>query len=232
MHEEKPTLLDRVPVPSQRAVSGLKLTLYVVIALGAVWLCASVVVLVVQSHDRDAQIRDLRSTVETGQSVNAAQDEALKEANRRLEEAGQEPVSVPPTPATQGEPGATGERGATGPQGPRGYPGATGPQGVPGATGKRGARGFTGLDGPTGPQGPEGPAGPPGEQGPKGDQGPVGDQGPKGDPGATGDTGPQGPAGSVVPGNYLCHDGQYMVGFTVNPNGTATPVCQQLLIGP
>jgi len=36
----------------------------------------------------------------------------------------------------------------------------------------------------------------------------------------------------VVPGDYLCPDGQYMAGFTVNPDGTAIPVCRQLLLGP
>lgn len=110
------------------------------------------------------------------QATNAAQDAALDEANRRLIEAGEQPVPTPePGPAgAVGQPGATGATGASGPRGPRGPQGV---RGEPGATGKAGA---------VGPQGPSGPQGPKGEPGAAGQQGPAGADGTDGQDGADG----------------------------------------------
>lgn len=197
------------------------------ILLGAVvlvWLVVSVIVLVIKYNDFGDTVTDLRSALQQQQSTNTAQDEALKEANRRLAEAGQPPVSVPPSPA---EPGAT---GATGQQGPRGYPGPQGATGATGATGPAGARGPRGLTGATGATGNQGVAGPPGPQGPTGEPGHDGKDGAAGERGPQGEQGPAGPPGSVTPGDYLCADGQVMTGFSVHADGSANVVCQPQIL--
>lgn len=121
-------MLDRLPVPSQRTVRWMALAVGLLIAAGLVWLIASVVVLLSGYGDLNRSVDHLRST-------NAAQDEALDEANERLVEAGEQPVPVPDTPAEPGEPGEPGDPGETGPMGPRGRNRADGSARVPGAAG-------------------------------------------------------------------------------------------------
>jgi hypothetical protein len=214
---DRKTLLDRAPVPSQRVVRFMAGAAMGLALLLLVWLVGSVIVLAIRTNHNGDKIDSLQST-------NAAQDEALKEANRRLEQAGEPTVAVPDTPAPSpqpGEPGASGEPGA---MGPRGYPGATGATGPQGPEGKRGPRGFTGLDGPVGVKGDPGATGQQGEQGPPG---PQGDPGPKGEQGNQGPQGDTGPAGTANPGTYSCPDGQVVVGFTVSGDGSVNLSCQQ-----
>jgi hypothetical protein len=218
------TVLDRLPVPSPRAVHRLGVVVGVLALVTGIGLVVSVVVLAERFHAYSDTTKDLRDTVTQMQATNVAQDQALKEANRRLAQAGQPPVPVPEAPTP--EPGAQGDqgpRGETGPQGPAGPPGPAGPQG---STGKRGPRGFTGLDGPVGSTGNPGPRGEQGPPGPKGDQGPAGadgQPGPKGDPG---DPGPQGPAGPAGP---TCPDGFHTEAATIvtieHPTGEPALVC-------
>jgi hypothetical protein len=209
------------PVPSETVI---RLTVLAILVAGLVlMLLIGVRLYVLSQNDREQaeQIGRLEGT-------NSAQDEALAEANRRLEEAGEPPVEVPATPAP-GEQGETGEQGDTGETGPRGLTGATGPQGPRGEAGKRGPRGFTGIDGPVGPAGP---AGADGATGPQGPQGPKGEPGP---PGADGEQGPQGergPAGTANPGVYQCPDGHVLTGFTISEGGGVTLSCQQSVLLP
>lgn len=207
MNEEHPTLLDRAPVPSRRVVSGMTTGLVMLVALGVIGLVAAAIWLVVRVNDM--------------QATNTAQDAAIREANERLVDAGEPPVTVPPTPSEpeQGEPGETGEAGPAGPAGPRGLPGV---DGTDGQDGKRGPRGFTGIDGTQGPPGADGATGPQGAQGP---QGPKGEAGPPGPAGEQGPQGATGPAGTANPGTYNCGDGQVLIGFTVNGDGGVSLNC-------
>lgn len=232
MNQEHPTILERAPVPSERTVSAMKVALFVLVLFGAVWLVVSVIVLVIRTETNADEIDFLHTR-------SAAQDEALREANRKLVEVGETPVEVPDVPTPEpGEQGDPGERGDVGQTGPRGPVGATGPQGPAGDDGSRGPRGFTGLDGPVGPSGPagvDGAIGPAGAQGPQGQQGPKGDAGPAGpagEQGPTGPAGPVGPAGTANPGTYLCPDGEVVVGFTIGPAGGVTLTCEQSVILP
>lgn len=214
MTHEAPGPLSRIPVPSQTAVRRLAIVVGVLVALGAAWLVFTVVRLAVQTDDYGDTIAQLEDS-------NHAQDEALREANRRLEDAGQPPVTVPePSPGTPGEPGAAGEEGPPGPQGPAGE------------DGKRGPRGFTGLDGPRGATGPAGADGEDGARGPQGEPGPPGPPGADGTDGATGPQGPQGPAGTALPGTYSCPAGEAVVGFTVTADGDVVLECRSIPFAP
>jgi len=213
----------RWPVPSETVI---RLVVLAILIAGLVLVLVVGARIYVLSQNDQAQAERIGRL----EGTNAAQDEALAEANRRLEKAGEAPVEVPPTATPeQGEQGEPGETGETGDQGPRGPAGATGPQGEDGRDGKRGPRGFTGLDGPAGPQGP---AGQDGAVGPQGQQGPQGERGPAGQDGADGATGPQGPAGTAQPGVYQCPDGQVLTGFTVTGSGNVLLSCQQGVILP
>lgn len=224
--EQQSGPLRMVP-SSQTAVRRLGFAVAVLVAVGVVWLVVSVIVLVIRVNDNGRTIEDMLAT-------NTAQDQAIREANERLIDAGQAPVPVPPTPVAPepgeaGEPGEQGDPGDPGDPGPQGPTGDTGPQGPKGEDGKRGPRGFTGLDGPAGPPGADGATGPAGAQGP---QGPKGEPG---EPGADGQQGPQGergPAGTITPGIYQCPDGQVLTGFTVHGDGSVSLSCQQGVILP
>jgi len=166
-----------MPRASKRAVA-VAWTL-VALLMVALWLWP--IITVVRWSD------DLRET----QAVNQAQDSALAEANRRLAEAGEPPVTTP-EPGPAGEPGQVGPQGPAGPpgpQGPRGPAGARGLQGIRGALGEPGAEGATGATGATGAQGPAGPQGETGEQGPQGPVGPAGADGADGTDGQDGQDG-------------------------------------------
>lgn len=170
-------LLPTEPIVTKRAAVVAWVVVSLIGAILTAWLVWTVV------HQSD-QIRHEQAT-------NAAQDDSLAEANRRLIAAGEKPVPTP-EPGPEGQPGQV---GPPGPQGPAGHPGPPGAKGVTGATGAPGARGPQGLrgepgatgdPGAVGPQGPGGPAGPPGPQGPKGEAGPPGPQGPAGADGKDG----------------------------------------------
>lgn len=217
---ERRSLLERMPVPSSRAVRRLAFVFIVLAVIGAVWLVVTVVVLALRFDDYSSTVTDLRSRV-------TAQDEALAEANRRLEASGQDPVVVSSEPGDQGPAGEPGEDstvpGPAGPPGPAGEDGADGRRGMRGPTGSNGEsiRGPVGEPGPQGPVGPAGPQGPPGEDGKDSSV-----------PGPEGPQGPAGPAGSVTPGVYMCPDGQVLVGFTVGEGGGVSLNCQQSVILP
>lgn len=155
--------------------------------------------------------------------ANAAQDQALAEANDALTDVGEAPVVVPEpadvdSEGLRGASGATGATGATGdvgPRGPRGLSitGEAGPVGkdgeaVIGPVGPKGADGQSGTDSNTpGPKGADGESivGPVGPKGEPGNDGARGEPGAKGDPGAPGrdgtdstTPGPAGPQG--IPG--------------------------------
>jgi len=164
-----------MPRASKRAVAAAWTLVAVLFTALALWLIVTVV-------QQSNEIKD-------AQSVNQAQDRALAEANRRLEEAGQRPVPAP-EPGEPGQAGPPGPSGPVGPQGPPGPQGLTGPQGARGKQGIRGALGEPGAEGATGAtgaQGPAGPQGPAGEQGPQGPAGPAGADGQDGAKGATGE---------------------------------------------
>ena len=244
MNEEPDTTEEpserRIPIPSDRAVRGIVL---VVVVLVLVLVALIGVRFYALNGNDQAQNREIGEL----SSANNAQDRALREANRRLEQAGQPQVPVPDTGGAPilttaalvaaltvycAEPTAL----CVGPRGPQG------PAGESGMTGKRGPRGFTGLDGPVGPvgdpgkpgqngsDGGQGPQGPPGPQGPKGDPGPQGPAGQDGAPGADGQDGQPGPAGTANPGSYACPAGQVVTGFTVGPDGGVTLDCQAQLL--
>lgn len=166
----------KAPVPSRRAVAVLAWLVVIVVALLIVWLVGRVASL----SDRVAESRsdraDLRHLVED-------QGSALDDANAKLVELGQEPVTQPEAPPSlplvlQGRRGLSCVeelglgvcRGPVGPQGAvgkRGDDGATvtGPAGQDGEAGQQGPKGEQGEAGPQGEQGPQGPAGPPGADG-------------------------------------------------------------------
>lgn len=188
----------RLPVPSQRMVLWAWYAAAVAFVAMLVWLIITVVnqsgTLETASFRLD---RARESRAELSKAVDA-QAEALEQANRRLEKAGERPVFVPRVPGPTGPqgprgsqgpagvPGPSGERGPSGPRGIAGEVGQPGPQGPPGPQGATGARGSQGSPGPqgerggSGPQGERGPEGPPGPAGPQGEQGPPGEQGPRG----------------------------------------------------
>jgi hypothetical protein len=165
MSDDKGSLLDRVPVPSSRAVRALGVLVAVIAAaVGAIALVVAVIVL-------GARVSDQGDQVSTLVQHSRAQDQALQEANRRLAEAGQSPVrsrsSPRPRPAgirwartgpqTAGPPPGPGRRrlDRSAPPGSRGGPAhLLAHQGPPAGGGDREARrrrGFTGLDGPKEP---------------------------------------------------------------------------------
>ena len=190
----------RLPEVSRRTLTTLLFILVFAIVLAGAWVVT--------------QVGGVADKVIVLEQTTKAQGEALDEANKKLAEAGETPVEVPPSPDPETDvivvPGKT---GATGPRGAPGATGATGPEGPRGFTGDQGPRGFRGPAGPVGPAGRAGADGAPGEpgatgakgdkgdtggQGPKGEKGDTGDQGPKGekgDKGEAGDTGPAGPSG-------------------------------------
>lgn len=220
--------MKKVPVPSRRALTvGMWIAAAAVAAM-VVWM---LVIIDRLSEDTMRTERDLNYAREQARDVfgdltetNAAQDEALAEANRRLEDAGRQPVAIPtPTPVTgpRGARGATGLRGPAGasvigPRGPRGLPGKNG-RSIVGPTGPRGPAGADGEDGATivGPAGPRGADGTPatpaqiraavdefcgqgrcvGPAGPQGERGPAGADSTI--PGPAGPPGPQGAPGVV-----------------------------------
>ncbi len=124
----------------------------------------------------------LADRIDTQQAVNAAQDAALDEANRRLIEAGEQPVPTP-EPGPAGDPGQVGAQGIAGPRGPVGSEGDPGPRGPRGAMGRPGVDGIDGQDGIDGAPGSKGDKGDPGQQGP---QGPAGADGADGKDGKDG----------------------------------------------
>lgn len=217
-----------IPDPPPWVLRVLVAAVVLIVLAGMGWLAVTVVRYGSDLDDARADRAALAKAVE-------ANSDALRDANRRLEDAGEPTVPVPPSPTVepgpQGEPGAAGVQGPPGPQGPageagkrgpRGFTGLDGPRGLPGAQGPAGEIGLTGATGPAGPQGEQGPRGEPGPKGEPGETGPVGPQGPQGE------VGPQGPPGTAQPGTYLCADGFYVHGFTVDVTGAVTLDCQPL----
>lgn len=189
----------KFPAPTPRA---LALGAWLVAALVLVLLVWMLFIIARLSDDAVETKGDLSAVTKTNEQQDAtltAQDAALDEANRRLNDAGKAPVSVPPTP----EP-AVGEAGERGPVGPAGADGERGPRGFTGLTGPTGKAGEPGMPGPSGPVGPTGKAGTDGSDG-ETIVGPVGLRGEKGEAGERGPAGPageRGPAGadSTIPG--------------------------------
>lgn len=198
------------------------------------------------SLDRARQARaDLRADV-------AAQADALEEANRRLRDAGEPTVPVPPA---VGPPGPQGERGPRGEPGPAptdadvrravaAYCADTGVcEGRDGADVTRsqvtaavatycnargecrGTEGRAGEPGAPGPRGPQGP-GPTDEQVQQAVEAYCSDDRCRGPQGPTGPQGPRGEPGTARPGDYQCPEGQYVRGIAIAADGTVTLTCQ------
>jgi hypothetical protein len=145
------------------------------------------------------------------------------------------PVAGPAGPG--GPPGPQGERGFTGAQGIQGRtgPGPTAAQ-IAAAVddwcsagmcrGEAGDRGQAGVDSTV--AGPQGSQGEPGQDSTV--PGPAGPAGQDGEDGADstipGPQGIRGPQGTAKPGTYACPDGEFMTGFTVDPDGAVTLACQ------
>lgn len=183
------------------AVAGLVFVLYVATRL---------VVLDSQAETASERLDRAERDREALASANAAQDEALAEANQALRGVGKAPIVVPESPDVDGTagprglPGATGATGATGPRGPRGVDGPAGKAGepgLPGPTGDVGPAGVRGEPGAAGRDGKDGAAGERGPEGPAGEKGEPGRDGTDGNDGAPGPQGPEGPAGPQgIPG--------------------------------
>lgn len=175
-------------VPSSRVVQ------YAWAAVGVLLVGVLFLLLATVARQSDQLEQAARNDVESAadrEQLHAALDEvavALAEANAKLVEAGERPVTEPPE--VEQIVGPAGPRGLRGPQGVRGE------QGPPGPRGERGPAGVDGSDGEPGapgPQGEPGPVGPPGPAGPAGPQGPAGERGPQGE---------RGPAGPACPDGY------------------------------
>lgn len=186
-----------------RALGRLRATLIACVAALVLGLAALALFVGDEIGDLEHQVTvgavdraDLRAEVN--------REKALRiEANSRLIEAGEKPVTAPPV-------GAQGLPGIRGPRGLPGRPGADGKDGGDGTDGERGPRGFLGGFGPVGevgPRGPVGPQGPPGPVGPVGPPGPAGPQGPPGPAGADGAPGPTCPDGSTPQRRTIITDG-------------------------
>lgn len=172
----------RLPVPTHR---GLVLAAWLV-GLAAVGIVAWMLWLLIGLQDRADEGEQARVALQEANTVQdstiAAQQQALEAANRRLTNAGEQPVPVPEMPEpVPGPPGEVGERGPAGPPGasivgPRGLRGLAGVDGKDGKSivGPAGPPGVDGKDGAAGQPGPQGPAGPAGPVGPRGEQGPQG----------------------------------------------------------
>lgn len=222
----------RLPVPSDRTLRVLK---WIVVAAVVLAILGCVAAFTEISHRLDAADRDRADLAEYNASqddVIAAQKSALEQANRRLREAGENPVSVPespePIPGPAGETGERGERGPAGPagasivgpRGPAGDDGTDGRDGTEGSDGQAGAKGDTGATGPAGAAGRDGTDGKNAtpemvatavEQwcnargdclGPQGLAGPAGPQGPQGVPGVV-DVATSPECATILPGMAL-----------------------------
>lgn len=121
----------------------------------------------------------------------------------------------------EGLQGRQGDPGPPGLPGRPGEPGQDGRDGTPGRDGRPGEPGRNGLDGTDGQDGP------PGGTGPQGDPGPPG---PQGDPGPPGQDGQPGKDGTVVPGDYACPAGEYVVAIHVMQDGTVNLECKPGLL--
>lgn len=229
-----------LPVPSDRAIRVVVALIILSILTGLVFVVARVYVLGQNDQDQTEEIGELRGT-------NAAQDQALKEANERLSDAGQPTVDVPDTPAPaeaaevspsmlesalatlcgdcRGHAGATGAAGLTGKRGPRGVEGPAST--VPGPRGPAGADST--VPGPRGADGPPGP-GCVEEVGLAQCQGPKGEQGEPGQDGSNGAPGVNGQDGTAQPGSYSCPEGQTMTGFTITAGGGVVLDCTAPLL--
>jgi hypothetical protein len=199
----------KAPVPSRRAVTVLAWLVILGVVLLIVWLIARVGTLSDQVSESREDRTDLRHLVEQ-------QGSALDDANARLVELGQEPVTQPEAPPSlplvlQGRRGLScveqlGLGVCRGPGGPPGPPGTTGKQGKDGAT----VVGEPGADGATGPAGKDGADGKDGAQGPPGEQGPAG------------------PAGRGIASTTCGDDGRWLVTYTDGTTQDAGP-CRALL---
>jgi hypothetical protein len=220
MHTPRLPMVPRWVMPvlySAVALAGLVFVLYV---------AARLVTLDDQANTASVRLDEAERDRKALIRANAAQDEALAEANKALREVGKAPVVVP-------EPADVSET-LTGPRGPIGPAGADGRDGES-IVGPRGPRGFDGSDSTIpGPQGEPGEdstvPGPKGEPGPAGQgrdgqdgkdatpemvdaavdrycsirgecagpRGPAGDLGPAGPQGEPGPAGPQGMPGVIA----------------------------------
>lgn len=214
--------IQRLPVPSDAAIR----VLVTVIALVAV---AGLVLIGVRLYVLNSNDREQAEEIGQLKGANAAQDEALAEANKRLEQAGQAPVPVPEPDAdvdaieTMVHSAVAMYCAGSACVGATGEPGR---DGVDGVDGKRGPRGFTGIDGLAGADGApgvRGETGPRGEQGPPGPEGPVGPQGPKGNEGPAG---PPGAPGTASAGVYRCPADTYVTAVTVTEAGDVVLDCE------
>jgi hypothetical protein len=202
----------KAPVPSRRTVTVLAWLVGVVVLLALVWLTARVATLSDRVTESRSDRSDLRHLVEQ-------QGSALDDANAKLVQLGQEPVTQPETPPSlplvlQGRRGLScvEQLGLGVCRGPGG------PPGLQGKPGKRGDDGAT-VAGPSGTDGATGPAGPPGKDGKDGAPGPQGEQGP---------AGPAGADGRGIASTNCGDDGHWLVTYTDGTTQDAG-VCRALL---
>lgn len=161
----------QVPTPSNRTLAALVVTCAAALLTFVLFLAT----LTFRVSDENAQLERRADSSEADRTdLRTDVDElarALEEANRRLVNAGRNPVTDP-VPGPAGIPGLTGAPGPMGPPGPVGRRGAAGEDGRDGQAGRNGSNG---ADGATGPAGSAGDDGPPGPAGPQGDPGPAGE---------------------------------------------------------
>lgn len=205
----------RFPVPSTRTLAVLAWVVGLLVLGLVAYLLLSLSRL---GGDYD----QLEERADTGRADRAdlredltEQQAALDKANRRLINAGEQPVTEPDLPQ-QGEQGLPGLRGLSCVE----ELGLTACQGPRGATGRQGKGGQDGEDGRTvvGPQGEPGesvtgPQGPPGES-------ITGPPGPKGDTGPAGANGAPGKDGRGITA-VRCVDGVFVVDYS---DGTSQTV--------
>lgn len=226
----------RTFVPSERLLWWMK----VAVAVTAAGVLAWIGWLVYQQNDQlehaEGKISDHTTAIKNASEKQAELDEALDQANARLQRHDLPPVPVPPPDSSPGADGEQGERG------PRGFPGpgptraqvraavlaecadgCTTMVQLAAAVERYCAVNVCGTQGDPGPQGVAGPgatdsqvqaqvaaycaANPCGTPGPKGDEG---------DP------------GTALPGQYLCPTGEWMYGFTVAEGGAVTLSCSKI----
>lgn len=151
------------PVPSERAVTAAKILTGLAVVATLVWLLYAVTSVAADNARLDERADQSRARQSELAAAVEAQEDALAEANTKLVQVGEAPVS---TPSEVHE-----VQGKDGPPGPPGPPGRDGVDGEPGKNGRPGADGADGSPGPAGAAGPAGPPGPAGKDGAPGKDG-------------------------------------------------------------
>lgn len=152
----------------------------VVVILVVAWVIATMLDLLATRKDSVEDRKNLNTEVAALTDKSAANEAALKEANKRLRQAGEKPVDTPDVEADDDTPTTVIIEGTPGKRGPGcieeiGREKCRGDKGddseVPGPSGANGQNGADSqVPGPVGPIGPQGPKG----DSIKGDPGPAG----------------------------------------------------------